>query len=129
MKNLDWFHTLNKPNFAPPDWIFAPVWGVLYFLMIVSVIILIKSSTFKSKFIPITLFIAQLILNLIWSPVFFGNMDIKGGLVIVMSLLLVLILTIISFYKISKVAGLLLVPYLIWVTFATMLNYKYYILN
>ena len=128
MKNLDWFHTLNKPVFAPPDWIFAPIWIALYILMFVSILFILRSHS-KNKIIPITLFTAQLALNLIWSPVFFGNMDIRGGLVIVISLLLVLILTIISFYKISKVAGLLLVPYLIWVIFATLLNYQYYILN
>ena len=129
MKNLDWFHTLNKPTFAPPDMIFAPVWTALYILMAVSVFLLLKEPTNKSKLIPITLFIAQLILNLLWSPVFFGNMDIKGGLVIVISLLIVLILTIISFYRISNTAGLLLIPYLIWVIFASALNYQYYILN
>ena len=129
MKNSDWFHTLNKPTFAPPDMIFGPVWTALYILMAVSVFLLLKEPTNKSKLIPITLFIAQLILNLLWSPVFFGNMDIKGGLVIVISLLIVLILTIISFYRISNTAGLLLIPYLIWVIFASALNYQYYILN
>ena len=129
MKNLDWFHTLNKPTFAPPDMIFGPVWTALYILMVVSVFLLLKEPTSKSKLIPITLFIAQLILNLLWSPVFFGNMDIKGGLVIVISLLIVLILTIISFYRISNTAGLLLIPYLLWVIFASALNYQYYILN
>ncbi len=129
MDNLNWFHTLNKPAIAPPDWIFAPVWTILYILMAASLIILIKTNSNKSKLIPITLFTIQLALNAIWSPIFFGNMNITGGLVIVILLLLTLILTIISFFRISKIAAYLLIPYLIWTSFATILNYEYYRLN
>lgn len=129
MKNIDWFQSLNRPEFAPPDWIFAPMWIFLYITIAISLIFFYKGGITKEKRLPLLYFFIQLFLNIIWSPTFFGNMNIKGGLIIVILLLLTLSLTIISFYKYSKTSAFILLPYFLWVCFATYLNYQYFKLN
>ena len=73
MKNMDWYHSLNQPPLSPPDWLFAPVWSILYILMFVSLIIILKNGNIKEKAAPLTLFGFQLIFNLLWTPTFFVN--------------------------------------------------------
>ncbi len=128
MDNMTWFESLNKPFLAPPNWIFTPVWTVLYILMGVALVVYLRGFG-RDKSTGILYFFVQLVLNLLWPSVFFGNMDIRGGLVVIALLAVFLILTIIEFYKKSKLAAFLMVPYLVWVIFATYLNYQYYILN
>lgn len=130
MNNIEWFHSLNKPFLNPPDWIFTPVWTGLYILMGLSLIIFIDGDGLnKEKRIPAIFFMIQLILNLLWPATFFGNMNIFGGFIIIILLNVFILLTIIGFYKHSKLAAILLVPYQIWVMFATYLNFQFYILN
>ena len=128
MDNMLWYHSLNKPFLNPPDWLFAPVWTVFYIMMAFSFILFLKSRG-ENKAAPATLFLSQLALNLIWSPVFFGNMNPKSALIVIILLIIALVWTIAAFYKYSKTAALLLVPYLIWVLFAAYLNFEIVRLN
>lgn len=127
--NLIWYNSLNKPFFTPPNWIFAPIWGVLYFLMFMAFWIMIYSNNNISKRPAIIFFIIQLILNFLWSPVFFYFHNIQLALIIILLLIIFLLLTIKSFFKISKFSGYLLVPYLIWIIFALYLNFEFMMLN
>ena len=127
--NLTWYNTLNKPPFNPPSDIFAPVWGVMYTLIFLSFFIFMFTKTEKNKKTGIGYFLIQLLLNFSWSPVFFYLHNIPLSLIIIILLLIFLILTINSFYKISKVSAFLLIPYLIWICFATYLNCGIIMLN
>jgi tryptophan-rich sensory protein len=113
---------------APPNSIFSPVWGVLYILMLVSLILYIKEQK-ANKLSGYIYFSIQLFLNIIWSPIFFGAESILGGLVVIILLDIFVILTIKKFYNVSKLSAILLIPYLIWILFATYLNIGYLILN
>ena len=129
MFNSFWYKNLTKPMFSPPDWVFPPMWGFLYLIIIVSLLIYFKSSNWSSKKKGYFFFGIQMILNLIWSPVFFGLKNMLLALVIVILMDVFVILTIREFYKVSKISGILLVPYLLWILFATYLNAGYLILN
>ncbi|MEH6513922.1 TspO/MBR family protein [Maribacter arcticus] len=125
-----WYMTLNKPSFNPPNWIFAPVWTALYILMGISAG-WVWAKGFHHKWVKTGLyhFGFQLLLNGLWSIVFFGLQQPFWGLLVILTLLVVLILTIKWFKVVSKVAAILLIPYLLWVCFATLLNYKIWELN
>lgn len=129
MKNLEWFSTLNKPILSPPDWLFAPVWTILYIMIFLSLIFYTKSGQYKYKKLGFIFFIIQLTLNLIWSPIFFNFQNISVGLIIIILMWLFILLTMICFWRHSKISALLLVPYFLWVSFATYLNWGYFILN
>ncbi len=125
-----WYAIANKPWFNPPNWIFAPVWTMLYILMGISLFIIWKSETDKIlKQTAVTLFIIQLTLNFFWSFVFF-KLQLPGWAFAEIILMWVMILlTIIWFGKISSTAAWLLVPYICWVSFAAVLNYSIWKLN
>ncbi len=127
--DLIWYNSLNKPALNPPNWIFAPMWGIIYFLMFCSFWLMIYSDTNIDKKPAIILFVTQLLLNFSWSPIFFYFHNIKLAFVIIFFLNLFLILTIISFFKISKISAILLIPYLLWLIFATYLNFEFMRLN
>ncbi len=129
MQNLDWYHSLNLPPLNPPDWIFPPVWTILYIMILVSFILFLKSKSKYDKFIPSLIWTLQLVVNLLWTPVFFFYQNILFALVLCVILVLLIFLTIISFYKFSKVSAILLIPYLMWVLFATYLNFSIWRLN
>jgi tryptophan-rich sensory protein len=122
--------TLNKPIFNPPNWVFAPVWSALYIMMGVSAG-WVWAKGFHHKWVKTGLyhFGFQLLLNGLWSIVFFGLKQPFYGLLVIMALLVVLSLTIKWFNVVSKFAAILLIPYLLWVCFATALNYKIWELN
>ncbi len=125
-----WYMTLNKPFFNPPSWLFGPVWTTLYFLMGVAAFLVWKKGL-KNKKIKraLTYFSIQLFLNFLWSLLFFGLHNPLLGLLDIGLLLISIILTIIIFYKISKAASYLLILYLLWVSFATLLNFFIVLLN
>ncbi len=123
-----WYAGIVKPTLNPPAWVFGPVWIILYFLMGVSLWLVWKSNSSEKKR-AMWLFAAQLILNAVWSPVFFGNHSIGNALAIIVLLWAVIVLTILIFTKISKVAAWLLVPYILWVSFAVYLNFSIWQLN
>jgi tryptophan-rich sensory protein len=122
-----WYSTLNKPSFMPPNWLFGPVWLTLYTLMGISLYLVWESK--KEKKIAIGIFAVQLALNTLWSILFFGLKSPLYGLITIFLLWILILTTIIEFYKISKLASYLLVPYIFWVTLATALNYFVWALN
>ena len=128
MYNSEWYQNLIKPPFAPPNWVFPPVWTVLY-LMIFAALIIYSLKRNDDKKAGYIYFSAQMILNLIWSPVFFLRKNIGLALLIVVLMNVFIFLTVREFYRKSKTAGTLLVPYQLWVLFAAYLNAGYFILN
>jgi benzodiazapine receptor len=128
--SFGWYLELNKPSYRPPDWLFSPVWITLFLLMGISAYLVWKKGT-ENKEVKYSLiiFLIQLVFNALWSVVFFGGQSIAGGLVVIVILWVLILITIFSFYKISQVAGLLLIPYILWVSFAALLNFTYWKLN
>lgn len=125
-----WYATLIKPSFAPPNWIFGPVWTVLYFLMGVAFYLVWKQGWHKKKIATAgTYFLVQLGLNFIWSLTFFGLRSPSMALVVIIAMWTTIVMTIIKFYSLSKMASYLLVPYILWVSFAGILNAAIVILN
>jgi benzodiazapine receptor len=125
-----WYVSLNKPPFTPPNWLFSPVWIFLFVLMGISAF-LVWSKGFGDKRVRIALsiFAVQLILNILWSAVFFGFRSPLAGLIEIAILWIAIWLTILNFFKVSKTAGLLLMPYILWVSFAAVLNFFIWRLN
>ena len=125
-----WFDALNKPSWNPPAFLFAPVWTFLYLLMGISLWLIWKSAApVAQKSNAIILFSLQLFLNFWWSIIFFKFHSPAFALVDIILLLILILFTIISFSKLSKPAAWLLVPYIAWVSFATILNYSIWVLN
>jgi tryptophan-rich sensory protein len=123
-----WYQTLRKPGWNPPNSVFGPVWTVLYVLMGNSAA-LVWNSHHSDKKKALGIFIIQFILNLLWSFIFFGQQNIVLALADIIALWVMIVITIIYFYRINRVAAWLLFPYLLWVSFATALNFSIYILN
>lgn len=123
-KSVDtWYPSLNKPAFTPPDWVFPIVWSILYFLMGVSLATILTVGTREQVGLPVSLFALQLLLNMAWSFIFFGQKNPLGGFVTVVLLWFTVAFTTLSFANIAFEAGLMLVPYLLWVSFALLLNW------
>jgi len=125
-----WYAALEKPGFTPPGWVFGPVWTILYLLMGVAAF-LVWQRGLGSRLVRTALasFLVQLVLNAAWSPVFFGLHRIGLALGIVVLLWVAIALTMYWFFRVSRPAGMLLVPYLLWVSFATVLNASIWHLN
>jgi len=123
-----WFQSLKRPSFQPPDWVFGPIWTLLYGLMAVAAwLVYLKVGRLRSA--PMMLFAIQLVLNVAWSVIFFG-LHRPGLAVIDIALLLAAILaTAIAFWRVSRPAGALMLPYLGWVMFASVLNVSIWRLN
>jgi len=125
-----WYTTLNKPSFNPPNGIFGPVWTTLYILMgIASYRIWKRRKEVSGYQWAAVIYVIQLILNLMWSFLFFYQKHIALALVEIGILWLAIIATAFLFYRIDKLAGLLFIPYILWVSFASYLTYSIYILN
>ena len=128
---LDWYPTLEKPSFNPPNWIFAPVWTALYIMMGVAAGLVWNRIKYETEAVKkaLVFFIIQLILNAMWSYLFFGLRNpMLAGLEIIV-LWLMIYETYIQFTKINKIAGYLFIPYLAWVSFAAILNASIWWLN
>ena len=125
-----WYLFLNKPSFNPPDWLFGPVWIVLYTLMGIS-LYLVWSKGYKEANIrrAVNIFFVHLAVNSLWSIVFFGLHYLGLAFVIIVTLWLMIFYLIKIFWSISKSAAYLLIPYLLWVSFASLLNYSIWMLN
>ena len=125
-----WYQTLNKPSFNPPSWVFGPVWTLLYILIgIASYRVWQRRAEVAHWPRTIAIYAMQLLLNLIWSFLFFYNQLIGGALFEIVVLLIVILINMQIFYKIDKTAGLLFVPYILWVSFATALTAAIFTLN
>lgn len=125
----EWFEHLAKPWFYPPSWIFSPVWTVLYAMMAVAAFLVWRRRGAAKVMLPLVLFFVQLVLNACWTPVFFGLHNIPLSVWIIIPLLVLIALTMLAFFRVSIVAGILFVPYLAWVTFATVLNVAIWRMN
>ena len=148
-----WYYFLNKPSFSPPNWLFAPVWAFLFLLMGIS-LYLVWSKDFtanvssndaqKKSWNPISaklwsgtwreenaalIFIFQLVLNILWSVIFFGLKSPGFAFVEILMLWITIIYTIVNFYRISKTSAYLLIPYIVWVSFAAFLNFSIWQIN
>jgi tryptophan-rich sensory protein len=125
-----WYATLVKPAFSPPNYLFGPVWSLLYVLMGISVAIIWEKGL-KTKKVrdAVYLFGIQLFLNAIWSPIFFGAKNLFIALVVIVIMWIYIVKTIRAFAKIDKKASYLLYPYIAWVSFATVLNFSVWFLN
>jgi translocator protein len=124
-----WYATLNQPSFNPPNWVFGPVWTTLYILMGISLFLIWKQDNSKERNLAILTFIIQLALNFAWSFIFFYFNRIGLALVEIILLWVSIIVMLIQFYKIKPLASYINIPYLLWVSFASILNASYYLLN
>ena len=121
-----WYPTIAKPTWNPPDWVFGPTWTVLYAMMAVAAWLVWRQVGWS---IALMLFGVQLLLNAAWSPLFFGLHRIDLALVDIVALWAAIVATTVAFWKVTPVAGGLLVPYLAWVSFATVLNFTIWQMN
>jgi translocator protein len=127
---VTWYPTLVMPMISPPSWVFGPVWTILYALMGIAAFLIWKKGLEKKEIkAALVVFVIQLFLNTIWSIIFFGLLSPGWALIEIALLWSAIFWTIVVFYKISKVAAYLLIPYLLWVSFAVYLNYAIWTLN
>ncbi|MDI6851650.1 MAG: tryptophan-rich sensory protein [bacterium] len=124
-----WYKEINRPSFTPPSWLFAPAWTLLFILMGLAFYYVWLNNFGHNRTLVIGIFALQLVLNLLWSLLFFGLRSPLTALIEIVVLWFVILLNIILFFRVSRVAGYLLVPYLLWVTFATVINLAIYLLN
>jgi tryptophan-rich sensory protein len=124
-----WYQTLAKPWFNPPDWVFAPVWTALFFMLAVAGWRVWRRDGLRGGGAALTLFALQLVLNMSWSIVFFGLRSIGAALAEILVLLLAILATTVVFWQRDRVAGMLFIPYAGWVGFATVLNAALWRLN
>jgi len=123
-----WYTQLNQPSFNPPSWVFGPVWTILYLLMGISLYIVWDKGFTKNR-LAIFVFALQLFLNFLWSLLFFGLRNPLYAFIEIAFLWVAIVLSIVLFYRISRTAAYLLIPYILWVTFAAVLNISYVLLN
>ena len=125
----EWYTTLNRPSFNPPNWLFGPVWTTLYILMGISLYLVWKQPASDARNAAIWIFALQLTLNFFWSIIFFYWHQIGIALIEIIVLWVLILLMIYRFYHINPTAAWLNIPYLLWVSFATVLNAAYWKLN
>jgi tryptophan-rich sensory protein len=125
-----WYSTLKKPFFNPPPWLFAPVWTVIYIMIATAAYLVWKLRSRKPAYIIArSVYIIQLVLNFSWSIVFFGLHQVLGAMIVIILLWISILFNINWFGKFNKIAARLLWPYLLWVSFAAVLNASIYLLN
>lgn len=119
-----WYQSLAKPSFNPPGWVFGVVWPILYAMQGLALAMILNARGASNRGIAIGLFVAQFVLNLIWSPLFFGQHQVSLAFWVIIAMLLVAAATTYYFWRIRSVAGMLMLPYLAWLCFASMLNFS-----
>lgn len=125
-----WYATLQKPSFAPPNWVFFPIWTSLFIMMGISLFLVWQKGCEDKKVkTALYLFTGQLILNALWSVAFFGLRSSLLGLMEIIFLWIAILATILSFMKLSRTAAYLLIPYILWVSFAAFVNFSIWRLN
>jgi tryptophan-rich sensory protein len=124
-----WYYLLQKPSFNPPNWLFAPVWTTLYIMMGISLYLVWKQSYKRNISFELNLFLFQLVLNILWTIIFFGLNEIFIAFLEILLLWVSIIICIIYFYRINKTAAYLMVPYIFWVSFASILTFSIWKLN
>lgn len=118
----DWYPTLNKPEWRPPNWVFGPVWTALYLMMAIAAWLVYRSTPSSERTLALGFFFVQLLFNLMWSGLFFGLRSPLLGLIDISFLWMFVFCTVFLFCRVNGIAGLLLAPYLIWVSYAAILN-------
>lgn len=124
-----WYESLEQPSWNPADWLFGPVWTALYIIIALSAWIVWRKRGWEGAKLPLIVWGVQLGLNLLWTLLFFGMESPLAGLIEIVFLWLAIAATIAVFWPISRLAALMLVPYLLWVTYAGALNYSIWSLN
>lgn len=124
-----WYTTIAKPNWTPPGWVFGPVWSLLYLMMGVSAWLVWRLRKAKSVLLPLSLYAAQLSVNGLWSWLFFGQQMIGVALIDLLLLVALVGIAVVLFSRVSRSAGVLLTPYLLWVCFAAALNFQIWRMN
>ncbi len=125
----DWFAGLAKPSWNPPSWIFGPVWSLLYIQMAIAAWLVWRKGGFKAQGRPLGLFLVQWLLNALWTPLFFGMHRPGLAFAEICLLWVALLATVWAFWRVRRAAGVLLMPYLAWVSFAAVLNFTIWQLN
>ena len=129
MFNSVWYDNLIKPLMTPPSWVFAPVWIILYSCLLIALIIYSVTFTLNKKLQGYILFVIHMIFNVLWSPIFFQLQKPDIALAVLVIMLITALLFIKKFYSVSKLSGIILIPYLIWIFFAAYLNVGIVMLN
>jgi len=124
-----WYAGLQKPSWNPPPWVFGPAWTLLYVLMAIAAWMIWREGGWKRQKLALSLFLAQWFLNALWTPLFFGLHRSGIAFAEILGLWFALALTVVSFWRVRKLAGYFLLPYLAWVTFAGTLNFTIWRLN
>ena len=125
----EWYRKLKKPTWNPPNTIFAPVWTILYLLMAAAAWLVWERNGFNDAALPLALFVVQLLLNAAWTWLFFGRHRIGSSLIDIAILWFVILATLISFWTLVPLAGIFLLPYIAWVSFASFLNWTIWRMN
>ena len=123
--NTPWFASLVKPSLFPPPVTFGIVWTILYVMMGFALALIITARGARGRNVAVVVFIAQLLLNLVWTPLFFGAHQITGALILLGAIDLAVLATVLLFWRVRPIAGAMLLPYLAWVCFATVLNWQF----
>jgi benzodiazapine receptor len=124
-----WYQALSKPSWTPPGWVFGPVWTFLYASMAVAAWLVWKKKGWHGARAPLVAYFIQLLLNGLWSWFFFGQYWIGVALIDILALLAAIGVTLILFWRVKRVAGILFIPYLLWVAFASVLNFQIWRMN
>ncbi len=124
-----WYAGLKKPAFTPPNSVFGPIWITLYLLMAIAVFLVWREGLSGGVRIAFITFWVQLVLNVLWSAVFFGLRSAFGGVIVILLLWMAIVTTIVEFFGVNQIAGGLLIPYIVWVTVAANLNMRIWLLN
>lgn len=125
-----WYASLKRPSFAPPNWVFSPVWITLFVLMGISLYLVWRMLSRGQKLrTALILFAVQLVLNMLWSILFFGLQSPFAAFIEIVVLWMAILLTIIAFIRVSTAAAVLMIPYILWVSFAAVLNFFFWKLN
>ncbi|WP_276272094.1 TspO/MBR family protein [Haloarcula litorea] len=127
--NSAWFQSLTEPAIYPPPWLFGVVWTLLFTLLGGALFLVWRAERTRRRRLALALFVGQMALNVAWTPVFFRAQDLGAALAVVLALLVVLLPTVWAFDRVDRRAALLLVPYVGWVAFASVLNYRFLVVN
>jgi len=123
-ENSAWFSALELPAIYPPGWIFGVAWTILYALLGLSLAVIDEAAGARGRGVAVLAFIVQLVINLAWSPMFFGSHQITGALILILLLDVAVLVTVVLFWRVRRSAAVLLLPYLAWILFATVLTYQ-----
>ncbi len=124
-----WFDALSKPDIIPPGWVFGVVWTLLYIMLGVALAMILHARGARGRGLALGLFFTQLVLNLFWSPLFFAAHQVTLAFWLILGILVLTIATTFAFAPIRKTAAWLLVPYMVWLSFASIINYKVDVMN